>query len=802
MIEILYVDDEKALLEIGKEFLERSRELHVDTANSVPMALKKLGLRRYDAIVSDYQMPGTDGLQFLKSLRSSGKTVPFILFTGKGREEVVIEALNSGADFYLQKGGMPEAQYRELEHSIKAAVQRHSAEESVRLKNEELQALNQQLAVAEEELRQQLDVVTMAQSDLKKEMTFSRSLIESLPGIFYVFDVQTERLVRWNVNHNELLDTSIEQLSLKHISDWFRPEDKSLLRSKIWECLSTGQVKVEVPLIENSGRETPYLLTGKRFDWLHHTYIVGVGLNINERKKFENDLRESEELFHTIMDNMRDVVTVIDLDLKYTYVSPSIKNLRGYTAEEVMNQTMDMVMTPRSLERVEWMFAEEMRLIAEGKKDVYRLSYLELEEYRKDGSTVWVGNNLSFITDKDGNPRAVIAVAYDITDRKKNEEALRESETRFDLLAEHSGTITWDVDVNGVFTYISRLSEPILGYRPEELVGKMHFYDLVPEPEREMIKNRALSAFGKKVKIASLECQIVTKQGQVRWASINGFPLLGPDGSMKGYRGNTTDINDIKKAEFELRMANRKLSLLSSMTRHDIINQIMAVRGNLELAKIKNPTIANSEHIAKAVRALDQINAVVQFTKVYEDIGVREPKWHDVRLLITSASIQTPLNLISIIDDVPAGTEIYADPLIQNVFFNLIDNAVRYGGKLTHIRFYSIKGEGNHFIVCEDDGVGISNDMKGRLFEQGCGKGHGLGLFLSREILSITGIKIEERGETGKGAKFILIVPSSGIRTPCCNDAMEMMSASSGLASTTDDAATVRPGAGVANRAP
>ena len=99
--QILYVDDEPALLEIGKAFLERSGECKVETSQSAYEALDTLHISRFDAIISDYQMPGMDGLEFLKTIRDDPhlKEIPFILFTGRGREEVVIEALNHGADF-------------------------------------------------------------------------------------------------------------------------------------------------------------------------------------------------------------------------------------------------------------------------------------------------------------------------------------------------------------------------------------------------------------------------------------------------------------------------------------------------------------------------------------------------------------------------------------------------------------------------------------------------------------------------------------------------------------------------------
>jgi CheY-like chemotaxis protein len=116
VISIMCVDDEPFILDLTKTFLERSGDLQVETFDSALLALDQFPKRAYDAVICDYEMPDMNGIDLLKRLRQKGHDVPFILFTGRGREEVVIEALNNGADFYLQKGGDVKAQFVELEH--------------------------------------------------------------------------------------------------------------------------------------------------------------------------------------------------------------------------------------------------------------------------------------------------------------------------------------------------------------------------------------------------------------------------------------------------------------------------------------------------------------------------------------------------------------------------------------------------------------------------------------------------------------------------------------------------------------
>jgi len=141
VISVLFVDDEPALLDIGKTYLEREAGVTVTTVQSAAEALEILKNTTFDAIVSDYQMPVMDGIGFLKEVRTCTRSLPFIIFTGKGREEVVIEALNSGADYYIQKGGEPKSQYAELGHKIRRAVQQRRAETALWRKHAILRAI-------------------------------------------------------------------------------------------------------------------------------------------------------------------------------------------------------------------------------------------------------------------------------------------------------------------------------------------------------------------------------------------------------------------------------------------------------------------------------------------------------------------------------------------------------------------------------------------------------------------------------------------------------------------------------------
>ena len=205
-------------------------------------------------------------------------------------------------------------------------------------------------------------------------------------------------------------------------------------------------------------------------------------------------------------------------------------------------------------------------------------------------------------------------------------------------------------------------------------------------------------------------------------------------------------------------------SLLSSITRHDINNQLLVLNGFLSLLHKKIPEPALDDYFTRITRSSDRISAMIKFTKEYEEIGVHTPICQDIRTLVEKASNQAPLGQVMVKNGLPPGTEVFADPLILRVFYNMMDNAARYGGKITTIWFTVRESSDSLILVCEDDGEGIPVDEKEKIFGQGFGKNTGMGLFLVREILSITGITITETGEPGKGARFEMTVPKGAWR--------------------------------------
>ena len=223
------------------------------------------------------------------------------------------------------------------------------------------------------------------------------------------------------------------------------------------------------------------------------------------------------------------------------------------------------------------------------------------------------------------------------------------------------------------------------------------------------------------------------------------------------------DIAERKKVEASLAMANQKLNLLSQITRHDISNRVFALLGDIDLAKEYAEDVRLKDALEKLELTSISIQDQITFTKDYQEIGAKAPAWHAVAPMVKQAAEQLDLQGVEI--DVNLGTtEIFADSMIKKVFYNLIDNALRHGDHVTRIVFSSLETADGLLIVCEDTGVGIPPQDKTRIFDKGFGRDSGLGLFLIREILSITKISIRETGDYGNGARFEMLIPKGDYR--------------------------------------
>lgn len=218
-----------------------------------------------------------------------------------------------------------------------------------------------------------------------------------------------------------------------------------------------------------------------------------------------------------------------------------------------------------------------------------------------------------------------------------------------------------------------------------------------------------------------------------------------------------------KKAEEIVKGANRKLGLLSKITRHDILNRLTILEGFLKLEEEEHPSAERAHRQEIMESALGSIKRDMEFTREYEEIGAHGPDWQPVAGLFEQAMLKRGMGSIRATMNV-VGVEVFADRMLMKVFYNLLDDSLGHGGSVNQVSLATVMRSGDMVIVYEDDGKGIPAEEKERIFDLGIVSKGGSGLFLAREILAITGITISENGEPGKGARFEILVPKGSYR--------------------------------------
>ena len=238
------------------------------------------------------------------------------------------------------------------------------------------------------------------------------------------------------------------------------------------------------------------------------------------------------------------------------------------------------------------------------------------------------------------------------------------------------------------------------------------------------------------------------------------YPL---DTGQEGHLCVISDITTFKDNEKALLLSNKKLSLLGSMTRHDIVNQLTTIRGMLGLVHRKTTDEVILNLVEAAEEAADRVNKHIEFSKEYQKAGMQAPIWQNLRTCWSLAYAMTKKKGLTFTYE-GADYEVFADQLLQKVFYNLIDNSLKHGKNVFYITIHTRLQDRDLVISYEDDGEGVQDNMKERVFERGVGSGTGWGLFFVREVLSLTGITITEQGTFGIGARFLITVPEGGYR--------------------------------------
>jgi len=565
------------------------------------------------------------------------------------------------------------------------------------------------------------------------------------------------------------------------------PDDRERISAHMREQETTADgVSLEFRIITKSGE----------LKWISHhcqqvfseekTYLGRRAGNrdITEQKQAEEARRESEQRLTDIIDFLPDPTFVIDTKGKVIAWNYAITRLMGVGADEIIGKG--------NFEHSYRMFGHRrpvlIDLVIHGDESVIKKHYpnlkkergmlmAELKIPRLNGKRTVLWVIATPLYNAKGEITGAIESMRDITHINDTEVQLRESEQRLTDIIDFLPDPTFAIDTQGTVIAWNMAIEDMMGVSKTDILGKGNYayaipaygerrpvlIDLIQHEDKELEnKYTNLTRVGDQLIAEAFAQNLNGGKGEHIWMIAS--PLYDQSGTITGAIESIRVITGRKRVEDAFKEANKKLNLLSSITRHDINNQLTVLMGYLQLLEKKIPDPAYTQYFSNIKNASKRISSMIQFTKTYDSIGVNAPVWQDASTLVNVAAKDVALGQITLVNDLVAGTEIFADPLIVKVFFNLMDNAVRYGKKITIIRFFHEERDGVHVVVCQDDGEGILADEKEKIFNRGFGKNTGLGLFLSREILLITGITIQENGEAGVGAKFEMVVPKHGCR--------------------------------------
>jgi len=630
---VLYVDDEPGFLDLCKTFLERSGGLAVKTSRSGSEALRLLREERFDAIIADYQMPGMDGVELLVTVRSDPliSEIPFILFTARGREEVVIRAINNGADFYLQKSGETGIRFIELADTVKTAINRRSRH-SYQLREERLNSRSfspnaagfqgvtgvglQGREASRVQARNQAEVKTADERELR-----CTSIIANAPWGIHCYRLEGGVFIFEAANQaaERMTGVRTERLRGRPASEVF----PGLTSAKIPEIFATINQSGESWHSEGRIRfsDDP---DAKPFDLFAFRTSPGNISVILSEPAGERDLLPPRELYRSLVEASPDAIIITDITGSVIFASPRSRS----------------------------MFALPSDLDVIGKEIL-----------------AWIAPECRY--------------------------------QAFDCIARHM--------------------------RGEQAPPAMY--------------------------------RLLRSDGTSFPAEIHSAPVRDRNGEITGIVAIIRDNSDRIAQHDALERANTKLNLLSSITRHDILNKITALRLYCSLIEEDEDPAQNREMLRKIEEMASIISDLVAFTSYYQNLGINTAKW------IAPVEVVSRIGDLIELGDIRIKNEfgqirILADPLFEKVLYNLFDNAVRYGRDITTIRTgYELTDDGVTLFI-EDDGDGIPAKEKETIFERNVGHGTGLGLFLSREILSVTNLSIRENGTPGSGARFEILVPS------------------------------------------
>ncbi len=394
---------------------------------------------------------------------------------------------------------------------------------------------------------------------LKESEEKYRTILESMEEAYLEVDL-AGAFTFFNDSFLRIIGYSREEISGMNYKDISRPETVAGLYRLFNEIYRTGNKRTlinhEIIRKDGSPGIVEMSISLMRGPSGEPVGFGGVGRDVTARILAERALKESERKYRLLAENLRDVIWVLDADLKYIYVSPSVMRLRGYTPEEAMAQTMKEVLAPESYQRAVELFTEGKLLENSGQKHGMEWTHnIDLEMIRKDGSTVWTEVTLNILYDENGAPAGLLGITHDISERRKAAEALRESEERWLFALEGAGDGVWDYDVENNRVFRSRRWKEMLGYSEDDISEGTEVWAGLVHPDDRQSSDACLNRHLRgETPVYVSEYRIRCKDGSYKWILDRGKVLrFSEDGRPLRIIGTQSDITERRQAEEALK---------------------------------------------------------------------------------------------------------------------------------------------------------------------------------------------------------------------------------------------------------
>lgn len=511
---------------------------------------------------------------------------------------------------------------------------------------------------------------------------------------------------------------------------------------------------------------------------------------ILERKKAEDALRENEKFLDSIIENIPDMIFVKDAEeLRFVRFNKAGERLLGFDRRDMYGKN-DYDFFPKP--EADFFTAKDREVLQN--RNLVDIPTEPIDTKLK-GKRILHTKKIPILNDS-GDPRYLLGISEDITERRQAEDRLQESQRALSTLMSNLPGMAYRCrnDPSWTMEFVNQGCYDLTGYHDSELIHNrtVSYADLIHPDDCSMVWDSVQEGV-QNHRPFRMVYRIHAADGSEKWVWEQGCGVFSDSGTLKALEGFILNITDRKLAEEEsakkseelhaayqqmtataeelksnydelmrsqtaLEQARRKLNLFNFITFTNIRSAMFALSGYLTLEKGFLADDRVLEFNKAETRLLDAVNNALDFAKTYQDLGIKPPCWQNVGQAFLYGISHLDIQHLSRSVEIK-GLEIYADPLLEQVFFNLAQNVIRHSKTATEIHLSYYRTGNMIAIVFEDNGMGIPYSLKDTIFERSVEDRKGLGLFLTREILEITGIRIKETGETGKGARFEMLVP-------------------------------------------